>query len=110
MALDFSPAQNSILELKIAAIAHLDYQETMELLGETDACDEKRLIIVFGHRFKYLYANIKWKSARLLEISNLESYLHILCPRMDADYLPIYKYAIVNGSVYKCCKYIVQFQ
>jgi len=38
VALDFSSAQNFILELKIAAIIHLDYQEYLQILGEVK-CD-----------------------------------------------------------------------
>ena len=33
VAVDMSPAQNSILELKLAAIQHLSYEEFLQLLG-----------------------------------------------------------------------------
>lgn len=33
-AVDMSPAQNAFLELKLAAIRHLEYEEFLQLIGE----------------------------------------------------------------------------
>ena len=49
VAVDMSVAQNSLLELKVAAIAHLDYHDYLLLIGEA-----------FGHALDrydfYLYS------------------------------------------------------
>lgn len=39
VAIDMSPAQNALLELKLAAIAHVDYGDYLMLLGERE-CDQ----------------------------------------------------------------------
>lgn len=42
VAVDMSSAQNSLLELKIAGISHLEYEEYLVLLGETTSDDVSR--------------------------------------------------------------------
>ena len=39
VALDMSPAENSLLELKLAAIQHLNHEEFLQLLGVTPSTD-----------------------------------------------------------------------
>ena len=36
VAIDMSPAQNALLEIKLAAIRHLEYQDYLSLLGELE--------------------------------------------------------------------------
>jgi len=43
VAVDMSVAQNSLLELKMAAIRHLKYIEFVKLIGAMDASEEERL-------------------------------------------------------------------
>lgn len=42
VAVDMSVAQNSLLELKIAAISHLQYEDYLLLLGEAPGDDLSR--------------------------------------------------------------------
>ena len=44
VAVDMSVAQNSLLELKLAAIKHLKYSEFVKLIGAMDASEEERLL------------------------------------------------------------------
>lgn len=44
VAVDMSVAQNSFLELKLAAIKHLKYNEFVKLIGATDASEEERFL------------------------------------------------------------------
>ncbi len=41
VSIDFNPCQNHLLELKIAAIQHLEYQEFLEFLGARPPISEK---------------------------------------------------------------------
>lgn len=45
--MDISAAQNSILELKIAAISHMTYEDYIVLLGEAPGSDNKRYVYIF---------------------------------------------------------------
>lgn len=42
VAVDMSVAQNSLLELKLAGIKHLQYNEFGKLIGVMDASEEER--------------------------------------------------------------------
>ena len=45
VAIDMSAAQNSILELKIAAINNLNYHDFLVLLGEDNSDDHERYVV-----------------------------------------------------------------
>ena len=42
VAIDMSPAQNALLEIKLAAIQHLEYQDYLCLLGERAESQDSR--------------------------------------------------------------------
>ena len=42
VAIDMSPAQNALLEIKLAAIRHLEYQDYLCLLGEKAESQDSR--------------------------------------------------------------------
>lgn len=42
VAVDLSPAQNAVLELKIAAIKNLTYDDYLLILGESEDVEKKR--------------------------------------------------------------------
>lgn len=42
VAMDINPAQNSLLELKIAAIQYLTYEEYLLVLGEKEDTQQRR--------------------------------------------------------------------
>ncbi len=49
MSVDMSPAQNAVLELKLAAIRHLGYDSFLVLLGETaDSYQRRSAVHVHG--------------------------------------------------------------
>lgn len=39
-----SPAQNALMELKLAAIAHLSYEDFLCVLGETEDTNSRRCV------------------------------------------------------------------
>ena len=45
VAVDMSPAQNAVLELKLAAIKHLSYIEFLTLIGEKDDHGRQRCVV-----------------------------------------------------------------
>ena len=50
-----SPAQNALMELKLAAIAHLSYEDFLCVLGETEDTNSRRYI--------ELELNFCWKNS-----------------------------------------------
>ena len=46
-----SPAQNALMELKLAAIAHLSYEDFLCVLGETEDTNSRRYIYRTGTKF-----------------------------------------------------------
>ena len=44
VSVDMSVAQSSLLELKMAAIKHLQYTEFVKLIGVMDASERERLL------------------------------------------------------------------
>ena len=52
VAVDMSVAQNSLLELKLAAIKHLQYSEFVKLIGVMDASEEERLLALQLHKLE----------------------------------------------------------
>ena len=46
VALDMSPAQVFLLELKLTAIRHLSFRDYLVLLGETEDTEEQRVAVL----------------------------------------------------------------
>lgn len=46
VSVDMSVAQSSLLELKMAAIKHLEYTEFVKLIGVMDASEKERLLVL----------------------------------------------------------------
>ena len=44
VAVDMNPAENALLELKIAAIKQLDYEDYLVVLGEKEDTVQRRLV------------------------------------------------------------------
>lgn len=55
VAIDMSPAQNALLEIKLAAIRHLEYQDYLCLLGEKAECQDSRSRYVKVSQVNYYF-------------------------------------------------------
>ena len=62
VAIDMSPAQNALLELKLAAISHLSYEEYLQLLGEAPSSNRymhSTVGINYMYTVQHTYGHVK---------------------------------------------------
>ena len=97
-----SSAQNSLLELKIAAISHLQYEEYLILLGETMGNDMSRYFNVCRYQLYQTVASCYRKTVYDKVKEFLPQYARV---RVCLEHLKVAQYCFMNQWVPTADKY-----